>query len=73
VKAGKVDCGYKWTATLGHQNWAIYQPGERVTAVPGCPVYPDNWVVAWWYPGTSERVSLTGSLEEAKKMIDAIL
>jgi len=65
-------CGYKWTATLGHQNWSIQAPGDRVHAIPGSPIYPDHWTIAWWYPGTAERITLAHSEAAALEIVREI-
>lgn len=65
--------GYRWSSRYGHQNWALYAPGERTEAMPGRPIYPDHWSIVWWYPGTQERISLAATEKEAEEVIKSNL
>ena len=61
--------GYVWSPDHGHQNYAIYPPGERCAAIPGSPVY-QHWAIVWWYPGTTERVFCVQDEAEALEFVE---
>ena len=60
-----------WNRSLGNLNVRIYPPGERLVPIPGCPIYPDHWTCAWWYPGVREHVTLHHSQDDAALYIKA--
>ena len=47
-----------WSASVGHVNVATYAPNEPADAFPGSPVFPQNWVNVYWYPGIVERLTV---------------
>lgn len=62
---------YQWNITRGHENVAVYEPGERCEAYPGCPIFPDHWVAICWYPGKAEEVVVAADEDNLRLQVDA--